>query len=58
MDFFYRIYATTHFQPYNARQAFPCWDEPLFKAAFKLHLSKPSGYNGTFSNTALDRSES
>ncbi|XP_035438719.2 membrane alanyl aminopeptidase [Spodoptera frugiperda] len=46
-----RIYATTHFQPYNARQAFPCWDEPLFKAVFKVHISRPSGYNGIFSNT-------
>lgn len=49
-----RIYATTHFQPYNARQAFPCWDEPLFKAVFKLHISKPADYVGTFSNTVVD----
>nr|AIK27006.1 aminopeptidase N6 [Spodoptera exigua] len=46
-----RVYATTHFQPYNARQAFPCWDEPLFKAVFKMHISRPSGYTGIFSNT-------
>jgi len=46
-----RIYATTHFQPYNARQAFPCWDEPFFKAVFKVHISRPSGYTGVFSNT-------
>nr|AEA29694.1 aminopeptidase N6 [Trichoplusia ni] len=50
-----RIYATTHFQPYNARQAFPCWDEPYFKAIFKLRLSSPSGYTGTFSNTAIEQ---
>ncbi|CAH0605715.1 unnamed protein product [Chrysodeixis includens] len=50
-----RIYATTHFQPYNARQAFPCWDEPYFKAIFKLHLSGPSGYTGVFSNTAIEQ---
>nr|ACA35025.1 aminopeptidase N-6 [Helicoverpa armigera] len=48
-----RIYATTHFQPYNARQAFPCWDEPLFKAVFKLHLTRPAAYVGTFSNTII-----
>ncbi|KAG6458917.1 hypothetical protein O3G_MSEX011122 [Manduca sexta] len=46
-----RFYATTHFQPYNARQAFPCWDEPLYKAVFTLHLSKPSNFRGSFSNT-------
>ncbi|CAB3260808.1 unnamed protein product [Arctia plantaginis] len=51
-----RVYATTHFQPYNARQAFPCWDEPLFKAIFKLHLSKPASFSGTFTNTRLERS--
>ncbi|XP_052740778.1 membrane alanyl aminopeptidase-like [Bicyclus anynana] len=52
-----RTYAATHFQPYNARQAFPCWDEPLFKAYFKLHLSRPASYNGMFSNTGIERSE-
>uniref|UniRef100_A0A2A4J7T7 Aminopeptidase n=1 Tax=Heliothis virescens TaxID=7102 RepID=A0A2A4J7T7_HELVI len=49
-----RIYATTHFQPYNARQAFPCWDEPLYKAVFKLHLTRPAAYEGTFSNTIIE----
>ncbi|XP_053603828.1 uncharacterized protein LOC128671405 [Plodia interpunctella] len=49
-----RIYATTHFQPYNARQAFPCWDEPLFKAVFRLHLTAPRSYRGTFSNTGVE----
>nr|XP_026484265.1 uncharacterized protein LOC113392185 [Vanessa tameamea] len=52
-----RIYAATHFQPYNARQAFPCWDEPLFKAVFKLHLSKPSSYIGTYSNTGIENTD-
>ncbi|KAL4705517.1 hypothetical protein ACJJTC_011459 [Scirpophaga incertulas] len=46
-----RIYATTHFQPYNARQAFPCWDEPLFKATFKLHITRPANYTNVFTNT-------
>ncbi|XP_048007613.1 membrane alanyl aminopeptidase-like [Leguminivora glycinivorella] len=53
-----RIYATTHFQPYNARQAFPCWDEPLFKATFKVHLSSPANYNSVFSNTKIGNIES
>ncbi|XP_049870023.1 membrane alanyl aminopeptidase-like isoform X2 [Pectinophora gossypiella] len=49
-----RVYATTHFQPYNARQAFPCWDEPLFKAVFRLHISRPINYSGVFSNTGIE----
>ncbi|KAL0882640.1 hypothetical protein ABMA27_001075 [Loxostege sticticalis] len=48
-----RFYATTHFQPYNARQAFPCWDEPLYKAVFKLHLSRPSNFTTSYSNTPI-----
>ncbi|CAH0407486.1 unnamed protein product [Chilo suppressalis] len=52
-----RVYATTHFQPYNARQAFPCWDEPLFKATFTLHLTRPYSYSSTFSNTAIKSSD-
>ncbi|XP_068631134.1 membrane alanyl aminopeptidase-like [Battus philenor] len=49
-----RIYAATHFQPYNARQAFPCWDEPLFKSVFRLHISRPESYSGTYSNTRIE----
>ncbi|XP_052753555.1 membrane alanyl aminopeptidase-like [Galleria mellonella] len=52
-----RIYATTHFQPYNARQAFPCWDEPLYKATFKLHISRSTNYSATFSNTGVETFE-
>ncbi|CAG9134637.1 unnamed protein product [Plutella xylostella] len=52
-----RTYATTHFQPYNARQAFPCWDEPMFKAEFKLHLTRPSNFNAVFTNTELESTE-
>ncbi|XP_041764059.1 membrane alanyl aminopeptidase-like [Anopheles merus] len=62
MHGFYRSYywedgvkvwmGSTQFQQTHARRAFPCFDEPRFKATFQLKINHKTQYN-VYSNTAI-----
>ena len=44
--------ATTQFEHSDARRAFPCWDEPTFKATFDVTLNVPS-HLAAYSNSPI-----
>jgi puromycin-sensitive aminopeptidase len=46
-----RVIATTQFEATDARRAFPCWDEPAFKATYQVTLIIPEEL-AAFSNTS------
>src|SRR5713226_2882906 len=49
-------YAATQFEAADARRAFPCFDEPEFKARFSLELIHPAG-NAAIANMPIASEE-
>ncbi|CAB3260810.1 unnamed protein product [Arctia plantaginis] len=50
-------YATTQFQPGNARKAFPCFDEPTFKSRYRLSITRDSRLSPSYSNMDIESRE-
>jgi peptidase M1-like protein/ERAP1-like protein len=47
-------YAFTQFEPDDAREAFPCWDEPEFKIPWQLTISVPEKHLAV-TNTPVEK---
>ena len=48
---------SSHFEPADARRAFPCIDEPMMKATFDVSLHVPNGYVGLSNMPVVSQKE-
>ena len=51
-----RVLLATEMEPSSARRLLPCWDEPAFRARFRLTVDLPAGFSG-YSNMPVERRE-
>jgi len=51
-----RVLLATEMEPSNARRLLPCWDEPSFRARFRLSVDLAPGFAG-YSNMPVERRE-
>ncbi|KAI5132808.1 hypothetical protein NEAUS06_0354 [Nematocida ausubeli] len=52
-----RYIYSTQFEATSARLAFPCWDEPIFKAMFNISITAPSKFTVLSNSEVSDRKE-
>ncbi len=52
-----QVIATTQFEATDARRAFPCWDEPEFKAVFGITLVVPTDLMAISNSREITRAE-
>jgi puromycin-sensitive aminopeptidase len=52
-----RVIATTQFEATDARRAFPCWDEPDFKAVFNVTLIVDDGLTAISNASVLEEAD-
>ena len=50
-----QVVATTQMQATDCRRAFPCWDEPEFKAVFAVTLDVADGLTAISNGSAVER---
>jgi puromycin-sensitive aminopeptidase len=52
-----QVIATTQMQATDCRRAFPCWDEPEFKAVFSITLEVAEGLTAISNGAEIERRE-
>jgi alanyl aminopeptidase len=57
MEYEEQGYLFTQFEAVDARKAFPCWDEPIFKIPFQMTIHIPDGQDAV-TNTPVESRES
>lgn len=52
-----QVIVVSQFEASDARRAFPCWDEPAFKAVFNVSMIVPESLTALSNTTEVDRTD-